>query len=268
MKIIVFSHIFLLFFIASIGFTKPTGESISIGKRTAGCIKNSAILPVDGFGYQVIRTSRKSNYGHKQLIILIENLASKAKSTHNVTLLVADISKKNGGPMPKYHDSHQNGLDVDILYIHKNKSKNQRYSTKEREKISPRSVINTTQTTVDPNKWDLVNGEILKLASFHHNVDRIFVNPLIKKELCLKYHNEKWLKKIRPWWKHDKHFHLRLKCPVNSIKCDPSPKIPKGTGCGSDLEWWFSKKAHKKGIKRITNSKKKKVMLPKECDEI
>lgn len=259
-------YIFLLLAAVSITSVEKlrAEESISIGNYTAGCIKNSHMLPVDGPGYQVIRTSRNSHYGHKNLIDLIENMASEIKSTYGVTLLIGDLSNKSGGPMPEYHNSHQIGLDADVLYIHKYAKKDKRlYSINEREKMSPRSVLNESRTAIDHNKWNWINGKVLKLTASHVNVDRIFVNPLIKKELCSIYDNQAWLRKIRPWDKHDGHFHLRLKCPDNSIKCIPGPSIPKGTGCGKKLEIWFSQK------KRKTNSKKKpKRTLPEECEKI
>ena len=264
--------IFFLFFltIANISFgEKLSEESISIGKYTAGCIKNPRVLPVDGFGYQVIRISKNRNYGHKHLIKFIDKFTAKVKSNYSTMLLIADMAKRNGGPMLEDHNSHQTGLDTDILYIHKGKRNIHRYSISEREKISSRSVLNRSKMTIDPNKWDLVNGEILKLASSDDSVDRIFVNPLIKKKLCLRYGSETWLRKIRPWWGHDGHFHVRLKCPENSIKCVPSPKLPEGTGCEISLNWWFSKKAHEEKIKKITNSKKRqKPVPPEECKEI
>lgn len=236
-------------------------ESTSIGNYTAGCIKNAYMLPVDGFGYQVIRTSRESNYGHKDLVDLIDNLASEIRSTYDVNLFIGDLSNKNGGPMPKYHNSHQTGLDADVLYIHKHAKKDQkRYSINEREEMSPRSVLNNSQTAIDLNKWSRINGRVLKLAASQGNVDRIFVNPFIKKELCSVYKNQAWLRKIRPWYKHDGHFHLRLKCPSGSIKCRSGPSIPDGTGCGKDLERWFSENRPK-----INRNKKPKPMPPEEC---
>ncbi len=239
-------------------------ESIAVGYYTAGCIKNSHMLPVDGFGYQVIRTSRNSNYGHKSLTGLIENIASEIRSAYGVTLLIGDLSSKNGGPMPEYHSSHQTGLDADILYIHGYAEKDKRpYSVNEREKMSPESVLNGSRTAIDHGKWSWINGRVLKLAASHMNVDRIFVNPLIKKELCSIYDDQAWLRKIRPWYKHDGHFHLRLKCPDNSIKCRSGPRIPEGTGCGKALEIWLSEKRPKRN-----SAKKPKRRPPQECEDI
>ena len=270
MKYTLFTLISFFLFANTLYGEKLYEESVSIGKYTAGCVKNPRVLPVDGFGYQVIRASRNRNYGHEDMILFINKLSTKVKSNYNAKLLIADITKRNGGPMFDDHSSHQTGLDADILYIYKgNDRNNKRYSISEREKMSPQTVLNGSKTAIDPNKWDYINGDILKIAAGYPTVDRIFVNPSVKKELCSRYKNESWLKKIRPWWGHDGHFHVRLHCPSNSIKCAASPDLPEGTGCGSDLGWWFSKKAYAERIKKITKPKtKQRPSLPQECLEI
>lgn len=256
------------FFIFSTAFGENLREkSVSIGKYTAGCVKNPGVLPFDGYGYQVIRASRSRNYAHDDLILFINEFTTAVKSDYNARLLIADLTKRNGGPMFDDHSSHQTGLDADILYIYKGSRNNKRYSIGEREKMSPQSVLNSSQTAIDPNKWDHINGDILKLAASDSSVDRIFVNPSIKKELCSRYKGEVWLRKVRPWWGHDGHFHVRMGCPESSIKCVPSPVLPEGTGCGSELGWWFSKAAYEKRIKKLTKPKTKtKPVLPVECE--
>ena len=70
-------------------------NSESIGSYTAGCIRNSSALSLDGEGWQVIRPSRGRYYGHPNTIEFIEYLSSKAKNDYNATLLIADISTTN-----------------------------------------------------------------------------------------------------------------------------------------------------------------------------
>lgn len=244
-------------------------ESTSVGKYTAGCVKNSVELPADGFGYQVIRTSRKRNYGHSKLVNLIEKLSTKVKSNYSAKLLISDISKKGGGPILDDHSSHQIGLDADILYLHKGNGNNKYLSFEERERIKPISLLNSSKTKINNSKWSWINGEILKESSHLEEVDRIFVNPAVKNHLCKTYGEQDWLRKLRPWWGHEGHFHIRLKCPKNSLKCVPGPKIPEGAGCGSDLDWWFSKEAYLERVKKLRSAPKteKDIKLPKECLE-
>ena len=48
----------------------------------------------------------------------------------------------------------------------------------------------------------------------------IFVNAAIKKALCEKHAGEPWMSKVRPWWGHDYHFHVRLRCPEGHSACE------------------------------------------------
>lgn len=244
--------------------------SVSIGKYTAGCVKNSVQLPVSGPGYQVVRLHRGRYFGNSVLVDFIRDLSYSLNRQYGTTLYIADISQKGGGPILDDHSSHQTGLDADILYIHKPLKENGYVSAEAREKKHPVSTLNSNGKEVDPDKWSPVNEQILKHASQYGKVDRIFVNPAIKEELCNKYPGSEWLRKLRPWWGHDGHFHVRMECPVNSIKCKPSSPIPDGTGCGSDLAWWFSEDAR---LKRIEISKapqktEEDINLPEECKGI
>ena len=49
-----------------------------------------------------------------------------------------------------------------------------------------------------------------------------------------------WLAKVRPWWGHDAHFHVRLACPAGEPLCRDQEPPPGGDGCGADLAWWLS----------------------------
>ena len=49
-----------------------------------------------------------------------------------------------------------------------------------------------------------------------------------------------WLARVRPWWSHHDHFHVRLKCPGDSPLCQSQDPLPADAGCGAALAWWFS----------------------------
>lgn len=51
-----------------------------------------------------------------------------------------------------------------------------------------------------------------------------------------------WLRKIRPWYGHDSHFHIRLSCPADAVSCENQAPIPAGDGCGAELYSWFEPK--------------------------
>ena len=45
--------------------------------------------------------------------------------------------------------------------------------------------------------------------------------------------------KIRPWFGHDSHFHVRIACPKDAAYCEDQAPVPAGDGCGDELYSWF-----------------------------
>ena len=259
---LILSSLLIFLFLSQASFS----DSNSIGKYNAGCVKNSVGLPETGIGYQVIRTSRKRNHGNELLIDYIKRFTTEFSKKHKANILIADISKEGGGPILDDHSSHQSGLDADILLLHKN-NENELYTVPERESLRPISKLNGAKNKIDFNKWSSLNGELLKTAANYSEVDRIFINPAIKKHLCGKYSGENWLRKLRPWWGHDGHFHVRLSCPADDKKC-VDLNSPNDIECGEGLDWWFSKEAYEKLKNRRSKPKTEKdIILPKECLE-
>jgi len=113
-------------------------------------------------------------------------------------------------------------------------------SREEREEMSATKVVAEDKKDVDPRIWTPGHFAVIKAAAEDPRVERIFVNAAIKKALCREAGKDRaFLHKVRPWWGHDYHFHVRLSCPSNSPECkgqDPT----EGEGCGKDLDYWFS----------------------------
>ena len=109
------------------------------------------------------------------------------------------------------------------------------------------------------------NVKVLEIAAQLPEVDRIFVNPSIKRELCLSHAGHDWLRKIRPWWKHDDHFHVRLKCPKNNHYCQGQEPLPRGAGCDAELAWWFTEEAKHP---ETSKTPPKPLVLPLLCDSV
>lgn len=236
----------------------------SIGKYTAGCLRGAAELARNGAGYQVMRLSRKRYYGHPDLIQFIEHLGQTAQSQRLGTLLIGDLGQVRGGPTLTGHKSHQTGLDVDIWYLLSPDADRRELSINEREKWSAPSVVNAAATDINVRQWSLANEKILEAAANSPEVDRIFVNAAIKKELCRHNARQNWLQKIRPWYAHADHFHVRLKCHSGELLCDRQDPVSAGDGCGADLAWWFSYEAkHPK-----PSPPPPPIVLPKECDAV
>lgn len=225
--------------------TKTNDGGQSIGTYNGGCLDGAAILPLEGEGYQVMRLSRKRYYGHANLIQFIEQLGKAAATEKLGTLLIGDLGQPRGGPTLSGHRSHQTGLDVDIWFLLSEKANSRLLSANEREAWAAPSVVDASGDTVDYNRWTAAHEKVLEAAARQPEVDRIFVNASIKQELC----NHKidssagWLRKIRPWFKHDDHFHVRLKCPDNSPYCESQKALPEGDGCDASLAWWFTAEA-------------------------
>lgn len=242
-----------------------TEASQSIGSYSAGCIAGANILPLDGQGYEVMRTSRKRYYGHPALIQFIQTLGRNAAEQKLGTLLVGDLGQARGGPTPSGHRSHQTGLDVDIWFLLPYIAKGALLSESDRETWAAPSMLDKA-SNIDFSQWTSAQEKLLEIAAQQPEVERIFVNPAIKRELCQKSSNigNGWLRKIRPWWKHDDHFHVRLKCPADNPHCQAQLPVPEGDGCGADLAWWFSAAAHTPAKKTVS----KPIKLPGLCEKI
>ena len=69
-------------------------------------------------------------------------------------------------------------------------------------------------------------------------VARIFVFAGAKVEMCANATGDRsWLHKIRPWYGHNYHFHVRLNCPAGAAGCVDQDPIPAGDGCADAQEW-------------------------------
>jgi len=253
----------LFMLIIELAVADPNSQTESIGAYTAGCIRNAAALPKDGKGYQVIRLGRGRYFAHPETIDYITTLSEKVYEQLGGLLLIADISQQTGGPMPDDHSSHQIGLDADILFLQHPVAKKRPLTVKERQSIDPESVLFPGGYGIDPNKWSTTQERILMLAASDPRVDRIFINPIIKRKLCTNYSGQDWLAKMRPWYGHDGHFHVRLKCPEGSASCEAQEPLPNyGDGCDELATWFTSEGTVKKRKKSGTSIQKR---LPDEC---
>ena len=85
------------------------------------------------------------------------------------------------------------------------------------------------------------HSRLIKRAASYPEVERIFVNAGVKKELCNTAGKDRaWLRKVRPWYLHDDHLHVRLSCPPGMAGCVAQDPVPEGDGCGENLRYWLS----------------------------
>lgn len=219
--------------------TPAPGPARPIGDYTKGCVAGAVQLPADGPNWQVMRPSRNRAWGHPLLIGFLQRIAGTLPSAANWPgLLVGDIGQPRGGPMLTGHSSHQVGLDADIWLA---PMPEQRLAPTERDNISATDVVNTNGSDIDPRVWRPEHRRMLEAFARAPEVERIFVNPAIKRALCREAGADRaWLERIRPWWGHNYHFHIRLACPRGEPECHDQRPPPAGDGCGADLAWWFS----------------------------
>ncbi len=213
----------------------------AIGGYAGGCLAGARALPIDGSAWQAMRLSRNRNWGHPTLVGWLEKFAVAAQKNDGWPgMLVGDMSQPRGGPMLTGHASHQIGLDADIWFT---PMPNRRLSGQEREDMSAVSMLAPDQLSVDAKLWDTARARIVKRAASSPDVERIFVHPAIKKALCEQASDlgpdKNWLAKVRPYWGHHYHFHVRMGCPKDSASCKPQPAIPGDDGCGAELADWY-----------------------------
>jgi penicillin-insensitive murein DD-endopeptidase len=219
------------------------GRTQVIGAASNGCVGGAQALPETGTGYVSVRRYRNRYYGHPELVRMIGDLGTAARAKGLDLVMVGDLSQPRGGRMPSSHRSHQNGLDVDIWFTLAKSPQTARRLMDGQD--DPQSMVKTGGLAIS-DAWGPDQRFLLEAAARHPKVDRIFVNPAIKRAVCQETQGDRgWLRKVRPWFGHDAHFHVRLRCPSDSPQCDPQAPLPPGDGCGADLAWWFSEEARR-----------------------
>lgn len=256
------------------------GESVpsrqaprAIGGYARGCLAGGETLAINGPGWQAMRLSRNRRHGHPELIAYIKRLANSALAQDWPGILVGDLAQARGGPMLTGHSSHQIGLDADIWLL---PAPSKPYSDRDREKVSAINYVRKNRREVTSN-FSPGHHALLRKAAEDPAVARIFVNAAIKKALCVRAEqwgeDMDWLRKIRPWWGHDHHFHVRLHCPDNSADCRSQQPPPPGSGCGKEVDSWLTPQAlNPPKPKTPTKKKKRRIItladLPNACEAV
>lgn len=249
----------------------------AIGFYSKGCLAGAARLPDNGKAWQAMRLSRNRHWGHPKLIALLQRFATEVQEKDGWPgLLMGDIAQPRGGPMVTGHASHQIGLDADIWMSPMPKRK---LSRKERENISAQSMLAPDLVSVNRH-FKPGHVKILKRAASYPSVERILVHPAIKGALCKRAGDDRaWLRKVRPYWGHYYHFHIRMKCPADSPNCRPQQPTRPDDGCGKELAYWLNLvkprpppkvKPKKKKKKQVVKKPREKTLedLPMECRSV
>lgn len=218
---------------------EPTAATPApVGSYARGCLAGGVALPITGPTWQVMRLSRNRNWGHPMLINYIERFANDMHEREHWTgLLVGDMSQPRGGPMLTGHASHQIGLDVDFWF---KPMPAKVLSPLARETLEATELAKTDGHDVIPTRWHEGWVRLLRRAASYPEVARIFVHPSIKKELCeAAQYDRRWMTKVRAYFGHQDHFHVRLHCPAGSKTCTPQLDPAPTDGCGKELAFWM-----------------------------
>ena len=242
----------------------------AIGFYSHGCLAGAQALPVNGETWQVMRVSRDRFWGHPNLVKFLERLSSRAPEEAGWRgILVGDMSQPRGGPMITGHASHQIGLDADIWLT---PMPDRTLSRREREEMSATNMVRPDGLDIDRSVWTPGHLAIIRAAARDPGVERIFVNAAIKKALCREATGDRsWLQKVRPYYGHNYHFHVRIACPDGSDACKEQDPVAPGEGCdAASLAWWFKPgvlhprpNPHAKPRSPLTMAN-----LPAECQKI
>ncbi|MEE2786277.1 MAG: penicillin-insensitive murein endopeptidase [Myxococcota bacterium] len=247
-------------------FKAPVGKtSEAIGRYNLGCLMGGAELPVKGRGFESIRRHRNRYYGHQRLIGFLRDYGERITKASLQPVLIGDLSQPRGGRMSSGHRSHQIGLDADVWFTRP------RRGARGSDRSFP-SMVDLKNERIDRKHWNEDKAKLLKLAAEDSRVARVFVHWVIKQEVCRVATGDRaWLAKIRPWWGHSSHFHIRLGCASTDQACVDQQPVKPADGCGE--ERWFSRasvarRARQKGKPPRQGPAKKKPSLHPRCHHL
>ncbi len=212
--------------------------SQALGGYARGCQAGAVQLAETGPTWQAMRLSRNRNWAQPSTVAFIQDLSRFAATQSGWEgLYVGDMSQPRGGPMLTGHASHQSGLDADIWMLPPDRLN---LTAQEREDLSSISMRRASGAFTN-DKWSNQHEAILKAAASDPRVARIFVFPGAKVAMCNSAKGDRsWLNKIRPWWGHHYHFHVRLSCPDGDTGCTDQAPPPPGDGC-ADAQGWVDR---------------------------
>ena len=216
----------------------PTGSqqpAQPIGGYSRGCQSGAVQLAETGPTWQAMRLSRNRNWAQPITVDYVQDLSRFAATQPGWEgLYVGDMSQPRGGPMLTGHVSHQSGLDADIWMLPPDRLD---LTVQEREALSSISMRRQSGAFTN-SSWTPEHEAILKAAASDPRTSRIFVFPGAKVAMCNSATGDRsWLSKIRPWWGHHYHFHVRLNCPEGATDCTPQTPPPPGDGCAEAQGW-------------------------------
>jgi penicillin-insensitive murein endopeptidase len=221
--------------------TPIPGPPRIFGFYAYGCLQGAHPLALDGPGWRVLRPQRNRFWGHPRLIATVQAIARDVRQHTGKAILVGDLSQPRGGPATG-HWTHQIGLDADIRLLLVREAP---LDPALRETGEELSMLTPDGQSIDRRHWGREQVTLIRIAARMPGVDRILLNPVIKRELCesLRGRDREILTKVAAWYGHDAHLHVRMSCPPDSPACQPYPARKPADECGAELAWWFTPEA-------------------------
>lgn len=209
--------------------------SEAIGGYARGCQAGAEQLDETGPTWQAMRLSRNRNWAQPETLDFVRDLSRFAATQDGWKgLYIGDLSQPRGGPMLTGHSSHQSGLDVDIWMLPPARLD---LSVQEREQISSVSLRRAAGAFTN-DRWTPQHEAVVRAAASDPRVARIFIFPGAKVAMCNSATGDRsWLNKVRPWWGHYAHIHVRLNCPDGDSGCTNQAPPPPGDGCADAQDW-------------------------------
>lgn len=224
------------------------GKAEVIGGYTAGCLVGAQQMPIIGAHHRMMRPARKRYFAHPELASLLLQIAAELHQTDKRLMLIGDLSQARGGPTMSQHQSHQNGLDADIWYLRARAGK--ALAANKLDSFAALDIVDGKRQRLKKNAWTPEVQTLLRKLGQEPRIERLLVNPVIKQELCKSETGDRrWLAKVRPWWGHSAHVHVRMACPKDSSDCQAQDKTPEDPGCDETLAWWFGEEAKAEFLK-------------------
>jgi murein endopeptidase len=210
-------------------YTNPKTKGRVSGSLNRGINFRDLVSAIPGINFQVAPDT-VHNFGTFYLAQVVTKLSQALKSILPGRILtVTSISKVNGG-VSNLHASHQNGTDIDILFLRNN------------EKADTDIVVGSRVSTnfLVKEQWQLT-----KKAFQTGQVQVIFMDRAVKKELCNyaistgDYKRGDTTGPVAEMFKHiihvdghQNHFHIRSLCSPEDRDCREVPyeenKMPVG----------------------------------------
>lgn len=191
----------------------------------AAHLRNPSRLRDDVPGVDVLSPAMGRNYGTYELVELIQQVGAGFDWRFpGQALRVGDLSKRRGGTIRdgsgrRVHSSHRNGLDADIMYLHRDCHGDGTFDAMDCP-IGIEENLDVLQMFVDGGPYD-----------DHSLVDVIYVGHAMRDRVCRYLGQDE--RRVRRYGElldhmqvmsgHEAHFHVRIKCPETSVRC-PAPR--------------------------------------------